>query len=97
MCNANLKMLVARYSQAFPTMDGREESNSVTPDDDNGVTEDDTHWKALICRTLDRKHVNRLIDHSDASFSREFSSQLHVESGWEEAVSNDYCRAALVL
>ncbi|KAG5834325.1 hypothetical protein ANANG_G00260340 [Anguilla anguilla] len=86
MCNANLKMLVARYSQAFPTMDAREESNSVTPDDNNGVTEDDTQWKALICRTLDRKHVNRLIDHSDASFSKEFSSQLHVESGWEEAV-----------
>ncbi|KAJ8339350.1 hypothetical protein SKAU_G00361360 [Synaphobranchus kaupii] len=79
-------MLIARHSQASPTMDAREESNSATADANNGTTEDDTRWKALICKTLDRKHVNKLLDHSDASFSKDFSNQLHVQSGWEEAV-----------
>ncbi|KAJ8287007.1 hypothetical protein GJAV_G00045940 [Gymnothorax javanicus] len=35
---------------------------------------------------LDRKHVDNLLEHSDASFSDEFSNEQHVASGWEEAV-----------
>ncbi|KAJ8400011.1 hypothetical protein AAFF_G00400500 [Aldrovandia affinis] len=61
------------------------ESNDMSTDSDV-MTEEDIQWNAHFCKTPDRKHVNKLLDYSEDSFSKEFSNQLHVQPDWEEAV-----------